>query len=145
MNNFYTSVVPEYYWQKPHYNLGNRIITSDLYKSLNPIRARFDYTPGEYQQMPFYLGVVPQHWWLYGNLDYNMDKYHKHYQSHDDWLPDRKAKTLGAKQGGFNSPIMKDSKFMTLQGKQIPRGCEREITKYQSCTKQTGDKARCTQ
>ena len=30
MNNFYTSIAPEYYWQKPHWNLGNKIITSDV-------------------------------------------------------------------------------------------------------------------
>ena len=93
--------------------------------------------------MPFYLGVVPQFWWLYGNLDYNMDKYHKQYQAHDDWLPDRKAKTLGAKQGGFNSPIMKNSKYMSLQHSKIPRGCFREIRKYQACSKATGDKQKC--
>ena len=143
MLNFYSSIQPEYYWQKPHYNLGNKMITSDLYKKVNPIRARYDYHPGDYTQMPFFLGVVPQFWWLYGNLDYNMDKYHKQYQAHDDWLPDRKAKTLGAKQGGFNSPIMKNSKYMTINYNQIPRGCFREIRKYQACTKQTGDKDRC--
>ncbi len=143
MNNFYSSIVPEYYWQKPHYNLGNKIITSDIYKKVNPIRARYDYNPGDYTQMPFFLGVVPQFHWLYGNLDYNMDKYHKQYQAHDDWLPDRKAKTLGAKNGGFNSPIMKNSKFMTIDYSPIPRGCFREIRKYQACTKETGDKDKC--
>ena len=143
MNNFYTSIAPEYYWQKPHWNLGNKIITSDVYKKLNPIRARYDYNPGDYTQMPFYFGVVPQFYWLYGNLDYNMDKYHKQYQAHDDWLPDRKAKTLGAKQGGFNSPVMKNSKYMALSFNQIPRGCHREIRKYQDCTKQTDDKGKC--
>ena len=88
--------------------------------------------------MPFYLGVVPQFWWLYGNLDYSMDKYHKHYQAHDDWVPDRKNKTLGAKQGGFNSPVMKNSKYMQLIASKIPRGCFREIRKYQSCAKEAG-------
>jgi hypothetical protein len=77
MLNFYSSIVPEYYWQKPHYNLGNKMITSDFYKSMNPIRARYDYAPNEYTQMPFYLGMVPQFSWIYGNLDYTMDKYHK--------------------------------------------------------------------
>ena len=138
LNNFYSSVTPEYYWQKPHYNLGHKVITSDLYKKINPLRAKYDYNPNEYVQMPFYLGVVPQHWWLYGNLDYNMDKYHKHYQAHDDWVADRKQKTLGAKQGGFNSPVMKNSKYMTLTHSKIPRGCHREIRKYQDCSKKSG-------
>ena len=89
--------------------------------------------------MPFYLGVVPQYWWLYGNLDYTMDKYHKQYQAHDDWLPDRKQKTLGAKQGGANSPIMKNSKYLNLGHSKIPRGCYREIRNYQACTKATGN------
>ena len=143
MQNFYTSIVPEYFEQKPHYDFGNKIITSDLYKKINPIRARYDYCPGDYTQMPFFLGVVPQFYWLYGNLDYNMDKYHKQYQAHDDWLPDRKAKTLGAKQGGFNSPIMKNSTGYTLVSTMIPRGCQREITKYRQCSAQTGDKQKC--
>lgn len=138
MINFYSSIAPEYYWQKPHYDLGNKIIHSDLYKAINPIRSRYDYSPNQYVQMPFYLGTVPQFWWLYGNLDYNMDKYHKQYQSHDDWNPDRKNKTLGAKQGGFNSPVMKNSKYMTLAPHRIPRGCFREIRKYQSCSKEVG-------
>ena len=77
--NFYSSNIPEYYWQKPHYNLGNQIIHSDAYKMLNPIRQRYEYTPNEYTQMPFYLGVVPQFYWLYGNLDYSFKKWHRHY------------------------------------------------------------------
>jgi hypothetical protein len=37
--NFYSSNFPEYYWQKGHYNLGNKVVHSDLYKSLlDPIR-----------------------------------------------------------------------------------------------------------
>ena len=46
--NFSSSISPEYYWQKPHYNLGNKIIHSDLYKKLNPIRSKFDYAPNDY-------------------------------------------------------------------------------------------------
>jgi len=79
MGDFYTSNAPEYLWQKPHYNLGNKIIHSDLYKKLNPIRARFDYQPNSYAQMPFMLGLVPQVSWIYGNLDYSFNKYHRHY------------------------------------------------------------------
>jgi len=136
--NFYSSNVPEYYWQKPHYNWGNAVIHSDLYKKINPIRARYDYKPNDYTQMPFYLGVVPQFWWLYGNLDYSFNKYHKHYQAHDDWMPDRKNKTLGAKQGGMNQPIMKNSKYMTLIPNFMPRGCYREVRKYQQCAATIG-------
>jgi len=77
--NFYSSNLPEYYWQKPHYNLGNQVVHSDLYKKLNPVRQRYDYQPNEYTQMPFYMGVVPQFYWLYGNLDYSFKKWHRHY------------------------------------------------------------------
>jgi len=131
--NFNSSNFPEYYWQKPHYNWGNYVIHSDLYKKVNPIRARYDYAPNEYTQMPFYLGSVPQFNWLYGSLDYSFQKYHKHYQAHDDWVPDRKARTLGTKQGGHCNPVLKNSKFMTLVPNFIPRGCYREIRKFQAC------------
>ena len=136
--NFYSSNMPEYYWQKTHYNWGNSVIHSDIYKKINPIRARYEYTPNEYSQMPFYLGSVPQFNWLYGSLDYSFQKYHKQYQAHDDWVPDRKAKTLGTRQGGHCNPIMKNSKFMTLVPNQIPRGCYREIRKFQACTSANG-------
>ena len=136
--NFYSSNVPEYYWQKPHYNWGNAVVHSELYKKINPIRARYDYCANDYTQMPFYLGVVPQFWWLYGNLDYSLNKYHKHYQAHDDWMPDRKNKTLGAKQGGMNQPNMKNSKYMTLIPNFMPRGCYREVRKYQECAATIG-------
>ena len=139
--NFYSSNFPEYYWQKGHYNLGNKIVHSDLYKSLNPIRARYDYEPNQYTQMPFYLGVVPQFFWLYGNLDYSFKKYHRHYQAHDDWYPDRKNKTLGHKNGSNCSPIMKSSKFMTLRPNFIPRGCYKEIRKYQMCAAKSSAEA----
>jgi len=46
--NFYSSNMPEYFWQKGHYNLGNRVVHSDLYKALNPLRSRFDYKPNDY-------------------------------------------------------------------------------------------------
>lgn len=57
--NFYSSNMPEYTWQKGHYNLGNYIIHSDLYKKLNIIRARYDYKPNDFSQMPSYLGCPP--------------------------------------------------------------------------------------
>ena len=132
--NFYSSNLPEYYWQKGHYNLGNKVVHSDFYKKVfNPIRARYDYKPNDYSQMPYFLGHVPQLSWVYGNLDYSFNKYHRHYQAHDDWYPDRKGKTLGMKNGGFCEPIMKQSKYMTLLPSFIPRGCYKEIRKYQIC------------
>jgi hypothetical protein len=140
--NFYSSNLPEYYWQKGHYNLGNKVVHSNLYKMLNPIRARYDYNPNNYSQMPYFLGHVPQLSWVYGNLDYSFNKYHRHYQAHDDWYPDRKAKTLGHKNGGFCEPIMKQSKYMTLIPSFIPRGCYKEIRKYQICAAK-GDADTC--
>jgi len=102
MMNFYHSNVPEYFWHqgKPHYNMGNAIVHSNFMKWANPIRARYHYEPGELTQMPFYFGQIPQLSWLWGNLDYSFHKYHRYYQAHDDWYPDRKNKTLGNKQGG---------------------------------------------
>ena len=136
--NFYSSNFPEYYWQKGHYNLGNKIVHSDLYKSLNPIRARYDYNPNNYSQMPYFLGHVPQTSWVYGNLDYSFNKYHRHYQAHDDWYPDRKGKTLGHKNGGNCENSMKSSKYMTLIPNFIPRGCYKEIRKFQLCATKKG-------
>lgn len=84
--------------------------------------------------MPTYLnGQVPQMTWLYGNLDYANDKYHKHYQSHDDWYPDRKNKTLGNRNGGFRDNVMQESKYMGLKHEELPRGCQREVKKYNDC------------
>jgi hypothetical protein len=89
--------------------------------------------------MPYFLGHVPQTSWVYGNLDYSFNKYHRHYQAHDDWYPDRKGKTLGHKNGGNCENIMKSSKYMTLIPNFIPRGCYKEIRKYQMCTQAKGD------
>ena len=79
--NFYSSALPEYYWHqgKPHYNWGNKFVHSDLYKKLNPLRQNYDVVHGEYTQMPFYFGHIPQLSWVYGNLDYSFNKYHRHY------------------------------------------------------------------
>jgi hypothetical protein len=79
--NFYTASAPEYFWHqgKPWYNAGNNIVHSDLYKKMNPLRQNYDYQPGEYTQMPFYFGHIPQLSWIYGNLDYSFNKYHRHY------------------------------------------------------------------
>lgn len=107
---------------------------SDIYKKLNPIRARYDYEPNQYAQMPFFLGVVPQFYWTYGNLDYSFNKYHRHYQAHDDWYADTKCKTLGHKaNGSMTQPNMKNSKYMTLVPNFMPRGCYKEVRKYQMC------------
>jgi hypothetical protein len=141
--NFYTSASPEYFVHegKPHYNMGNSFIHSDLYKKINPVRQRYEAKPGEYSQAPFYFGHVPQMTWVYGNLDYSFNKYHRHYQAHDDWLPDRKNKTLGNKSGGFASPNMLHSKYLVLQPQKIPRGCFREIRRYQSCAAEKNKEA----
>jgi len=135
MFNFYQSANPEFYWHqgKPHWNLGNEIVHSNLYKKLNPLRQQYEQSAAGYQQMPFFFGHIPQLSWVYGNLDYSFNKYHRHIQAHDEWYPDRKAKTLGHKNGGQCNPNMKQSKFMTLKYDTIPRGCYREIQKYQSC------------
>ena len=74
-------------------------------------------------------------------MDYSFNKVHRHIQSHDEWYPDRKSKPLGSKHGGFNNPNMKQSKFMTLRGETIPRGCNREIKKYQACAAHAGKEA----
>ena len=47
---------------------------------MNPLRQNYDYQPnGELTQLPFYFGHIPQLSWLYGNLDYAFNKYHRHY------------------------------------------------------------------
>jgi hypothetical protein len=132
--SFYSSNFPEYYWQKPHYNLGNKLVHSDLYKTLNPIRARYDYKPNDYSQMPYFLGHVPQGTWVYGNLDYSFNKHHRLYQAHDDWYPDRKNKSLGFANGGICDSTKMTSKYMILQPNYIPRGCYREIRNFQMCS-----------
>jgi len=78
---------------------------------------------------------------VYGNLDYSFNKYHRHIQAHDEWYPDRKSKTLGHKNGGQCNPNMKQSKFMVLQHQTLPRGCYREIQKYNLCSNQKGKEA----
>ena len=49
-HNFYTAAAPEYFWHqgRPHYNLGNKMIHSDFYKKINPLRQLYDYQPGQY-------------------------------------------------------------------------------------------------
>ena len=138
--NFYSSGPPEWYWHqgRPHWDWGNKFVHSDLYKMLNPVRQRYEYAPGDFTQMPFYFGHIPAFSWIYGNLDYSLNKYHRHYQAHDDWYPDRKNKTLGHKNGGFCNPDGKNTKYMTLKPSQIPRGCYREIRKFHSCADAKG-------
>lgn len=38
---------------------------------------------------------------------------------------------------------MKNSKYMTLRPEMIPRGCYKEIRKYQKCADSTEDKSQC--
>jgi len=75
----YNSNQQEYFWAKPHYNLANKFVSSGAYKALNPLRTRMDMEPGRRTQLPMYFGTVPQLSWLYGNLDYSYNKYHRHY------------------------------------------------------------------
>ena len=92
-------------------------------------------------QMPWFLGVVPQAYWTYGNLDYSLKKHHRLYQAHDDWYPDRKAKTLGSQGGGQGTKHGRDSTFMVLQPVSIPRGCYREIRQYHLCNDKANPEA----
>ena len=80
--NFYHSASTGWitHENKPHYNWGNLIIHSAAYKRMNPLRQNYDYQPnGELTQLPFYFGHIPQLSWVYGNLDYAFNKYHRHY------------------------------------------------------------------
>jgi hypothetical protein len=122
--NFYSAAnIPEYYYQKPHYDFFNRIVHSNAYKKLNPLRTRFDtHDPDMFTQIPTFLGKVPMHSWVYGHLDYSYDKYHRHYQTHDEWYPDRKNKSLGFKEGGFCDPSLRHPKYIVLDNEEHPRG-----------------------
>lgn len=131
--NFYGSLYPEYFYQKPHYDWANKIIHSDFYKAVNPIRTLNDYQPERLVQMPTYFGHYPQLSWLYGNLDYSYSKYHRHYQAHDEWYPDRKNKSLGFKNGGFCDPTLRNPKYLSMHHTLAPRGCAKEIRKYVLC------------
>ncbi|CAI2376796.1 unnamed protein product [Moneuplotes crassus] len=139
---FYSNIHPEYYKQKPHYDFANKIIHSSAYKKLNPLRTYFDYQPERLSELPTFFGEIPQHSWLYGNLDYSFNKYHRHYQSHDEWYPDRKNKSLGFKQGGFMDPTARNPKGLTFVRENFPRGCVREIRKYHHC-KENNEKGEC--
>jgi hypothetical protein len=133
--------MPEYYWQKPHYNFFNKILHSDMYKKLNPIRSRYDWNGDNYTQHATFFGVYPTESWVYGSLDYTFSKYHRHYQAHDEWYPDRKNKSLGFTSGGLCDKTLRVPKYMGIQYDMIPRGCHREITKYQSCAAEKGNDA----
>ena len=77
--------------------------------------------------------------WIYGNFDYSFNKYHRHYQAHDDWYPDRKNKSLGFKQGGFCDKSLRLTKYMGLQPTFIPRGCVKEMRRFANCEKSKGE------
>ena len=136
----YSSLTAEYFVHegKPHYNFANKIAHSNFYKTMVPWRTRYENQVGERKPLPVYFGNVPQHTWIYGNLDYSFNKQHRHLQG-EDWYPDRKNKSLGSKRGGIKTGNTGVSKYMKLHADMIPRGCYREIQKYQSCT---ADKAK---
>ena len=137
-SNFYSNMYPEYFWQKPHYDFANKILHSNAYKAINPLRTYYDYQPERLVAMPTFLGQIPQMSWLYGNLDYSFQKFHRHYQTHDEWYPDRKNKSLGFKQGGFCDRTMRNPKYLTLKPETAPRGCAKEIRKYELCKEKNG-------
>jgi hypothetical protein len=136
---FYGSVLPEYHYQKPHYDFANKIIYSNLYKKMNPLRTYRDFQTERLAELPKFFGQYPPHSWLYGHLDYSFHKYHRHYQAHDEWYPDRKNKSLGFKQGGFMDPTLRNPKGMTLNNETAPRGCTREVRKYHQCRENNPD------
>ena len=45
--DIYGSILPDYFWNKPHYNLGNKLFYSDIYKTLNPLRINTIDSPHE--------------------------------------------------------------------------------------------------
>lgn len=138
IEGFYSSNYPEYFYQKPHYDFANKILHSSTYKKLNPLRTYYDFQPERMVAMPMFFGQYPQFSWLYGNLDYSFKKYHRHYQTHDEWYPDRKNKSLGFKQGGFCDKSLRNPKYMTLIGVPAPRGCAKEIRNYHLCKENKG-------
>ena len=133
---------PAYYWQKPHYNLANKIVHSDPYKKLFPWRQRYEWSPNTLVQLPTMFGNAPQITWLWGNLDYSLQKKHRHIQAHDEWYPDRKSKTLGSEIGGQHNYNGLQSTGLTLRPSQIPKGCHREIRTFNNC-KADKDEAQC--
>jgi tryptophan 2,3-dioxygenase len=136
--SFYSSNYAEYFWQKPHYDLANKVLHSSVYKTMNPLRTYNDFHPERMVAMPTFFGQYPQMSWLYGNLDYSFKKFHRHYQSHDEWYPDRKNKSLGFKQGGFCDRSLRNPKYLTLKRDNAPRGCAKEVRKYEMCKAANG-------
>ena len=105
---------------------------------LNPLHTRNYKRPDTDYSEPLYFGVPPGSIWLYGNLDYTMNKTHRLYQSHDDWYPDRKAKSLGFKEGGLGDKRGTHSTEMLFIPIMNPRGCAREVKKFKDCAKEFG-------
>ena len=90
--------------------------------------------------MPVYLNSrIPHQSWLWGNLDYMGNKYHRHYQAHDDWYHDRKNKTLYDKSGSVWEHSTEMSYGCTLKPTMVPWGCQREIKKYNDCSDSKGE------
>ena len=79
-----------------------------------PFRTQYETRPMQDKSVPLFFGVPPGGVWLYGNLDYTMNKEHKLIQAHDDWYPDRKAKTLGMRNGGLSDPRGHNTTEMVL-------------------------------
>jgi hypothetical protein len=138
MDGFYSSIHPGYYHQKPHYDLGNKMVHSSLYKKLVPFRNRYEYAPHTYTTSPHYLGSHPPSTWLYGSIDYTFNKTQIHTQAHNDWYLDRKNKPLGNLQGGLQDPLGMVPDSIGFYPHLIPRGCVKQINLFKKCVKKLG-------
>lgn len=127
----------EWFNQRPHHNLFNKFFYSNLWKTIYPFHETRDFSVLERQRSAEWYGSAPQGTWVDGVIDYTYNKHNVNSIGHFHMHENRKNKPNKSREiGGDKTHFLLT--HPTFKPIIFPKGCNREIIKYQKCIEEGG-------
>jgi hypothetical protein len=133
----------DYFLQRPHHNLVNKLFYSDFMKRYNPLHEWRSYHPLYHQRLANWYGQQPQITWVDGIIDYTYNKYNTTSIGHFHMHENRKNKPFKTRSGGDRVKTTRNFILPTYVHHYYPMGCNREIKHYKDCVKDKKEVSQC--
>jgi hypothetical protein len=139
-----TPINEDFFYQRPHHNLFNKIYFSDFMKRYNPLHEWRSPHPYYHVRMAKWYGKAPQATWVDGSIDYTYNKYNQNTIGHFHLHENRKNKPFKRRDGGDKIPeFAQKPLYPTYAYEYYPKGCGKEVNKYKRCVSDKKDASKC--
>lgn len=133
----------DYFLQRPHHNMFNRMFYSNFMKKNNPLHEWRSGHPLYHVRLANWYGQPPHASWVDGIIDYTYNKYNTNSIGHFHQHENRKNKPFKQVAGGDRNFTRNNFIMPGYAYTFYPKGCGKEIKLYKDCIKGRGDVNKC--